>query len=135
MLIAALALPFGTALLQGCSSQQPEKSPTVASGSREEHDRQAVEILADIHRADASYKMAEKATLNKRGQLILQVNRQATEAELKPMVAVALKRLTQNAPNPKAAVMVVGPNGQRMATARVGSNGAPEFFDPRQPAR
>ena len=134
-LIVLLAVPLGIAVLQGCSSQQQESPQAASSGSREEHDRQAAQILADVHRANASYKMAEKATVNKRGQLILQVNRQATEAELKPMVTVALKRLIQSFPNPKAAVMVVGPSGQRIATARLGSNGEAEFFDPRQSAR
>ena len=122
-------------MLQGCSPQQQESPRAASSVSREEHEKQAMQILADIHQADSSYKMAEKATVNKRGQLVLKVNRQATEAEVKPMATVALKRLVQNFPSPKAAVMVVGPSGQRIATARMGANNEVVFFDPRRAAR
>lgn len=133
-LIVLLAIPIGTPVLQGCSSQQQGSPPTASSTGREEHEKQGAQILADIHGADPAYKMAEKAMVNKRGQLVLKVNRQATEAEVKPMATVALKRLVQSFPGPKAAVMVVGPSGQRIATARLGANNEVVFFDPRQPA-
>jgi hypothetical protein len=134
-LAVTLAIPLATAVLQSCSSQQPESSRSALSGNRAEHDRQAALILADIHSADASYKIAEKSTVNKRGQLVLKLNREATEAEVKPMVTMALKRLIQTYPGPKAAVMVVGPSSKRIATARFAANGEIEFFDPRKAAR
>ena len=134
-LVVLLAVASVTTTLQGCSSQQQEPPQTGLPGNREEGEQQGTQILAVIHGIDPAYRMAEKATVNKHGQLVLQVNREATEAEVKPMVVAALKQLMQSSPGPKAAVMVVGPSGGRIATARPGANGQAVFFDPRKPSQ
>jgi hypothetical protein len=99
-------------------------------------ENEVARILSDIHQADPRCHMAQKATLNRRGHLVLKLNREASEAELKAMLSVALQRFTQSFSGPWAAVTAAGPTGRRLIRASFRRDGEVEFFffGPQKPA-
>ena len=98
----------------------------VRAAARRDHE--VALILADIHKADPRCKMVEQASFNRRGHLVLKLNREATDAELKAMLSVALQRFTQSFSGPGAAVMAVDPHGKGLITASFHRNGETEFL-------